>query len=481
MTFRVVIVAAVSTPTQARSDQASLPEQVRDCRAACEAHGWQVVETITIPGQSRDYLWLHEIIRESPEYAHLVQLIESGQVDVVVCRHYDRLWSNSSLQAQVSALCRHHRVQVYSVMQPKDPLPPETLPRRPGLQGIMESLSGILRDEEQNIRVARHNVGMEGRVRRGLHGASITPYGYLRGSGQQQPMIVDPTHAQWVRWMFERRAEGWGYVRIARELDDRGVPPPIRRRRWLDVTVRTLLRNSAYIGEARYGQFCNPQAAHEPIISRELWESARALDGTHFIRESPHLLTGLVVCGYCGWGMCYHPREGGRRYVLSCNLYSHSGGKECQCNSRSARLVEGFIHQEIRQALADPVAFAEAAASDEGEDYRAKLAGLDAQRQALSDRYQRWNELYESGGITAAELMAHRARLHGEVERLTSTSSALRAALARRESRAQRVIALGDILQHYDNLPPARLREVYTQLIAKIILKRGERPDIKWL
>ena len=482
MTFRVVIVAAVSTPNQARSDQASLPEQVRDCRAACEAHGWQVVETITIPGQSRDYLWLHEIIRESPEYAHLVQLIESGQVDVVACRHYDRLWSNSSLQAQVSALCRYHRVQVYSAMQPKDPLPPETQPRRPGLQGIMESLSGIMRDEEQNIRVARHHIGMEGRIRRGLHGASVIPYGYLRAEGKKQPMVIDPARAPWIHWMFERRADGWGYQRIALELGKRGVGSTAKNG-WLGVTVRTFLRNSVYVGEARYGQFHNPQAAHEPIISRELWETVRTLDeppNAHFVNESQYLLGGLLTCGYCGWGMCYHVRRDRPAYLV-CNLYSHTGGRKCHCNNHQARLVEGFVLGAVRQALANPVAFVEAVAAHEGNDYREKLVALDAQRQALSDRYQRWNELYESGGISSTELMAHRSRLSGELERLTVESSGIRAAIARREARGQRVVSLGDVLDHYDTLPPARLHDVYGQLISTIILKRGEPPDIKWL
>ena len=42
MTLRACIIAAVSTVAQADEDKASLPQQIADCQAVCDAHGCPV-------------------------------------------------------------------------------------------------------------------------------------------------------------------------------------------------------------------------------------------------------------------------------------------------------------------------------------------------------------------------------------------------------------------------------------------------------
>jgi len=84
-------VAAVSTEAQAADDKSSIDVQLAECRQLCETRGWQVAREIVIPGHSRDYVWLHEIIRDCPQYAELVSAIEAGSADLVVVRHSDIL------------------------------------------------------------------------------------------------------------------------------------------------------------------------------------------------------------------------------------------------------------------------------------------------------------------------------------------------------------------------------------------------------
>src|SRR4030042_1313320 len=187
--FRALIVAAVSTGSQAPEDKYSIPQQVEVCREICQVRNWQVASSIEIRGHSRNYNWLHEIIRDCPESGQMVPRIESRQIDLIVVRDYDRLWRTDALRAQVAALCREHGVQIFSLNQPVEPQGPLHLQDAGDSRFIIEALSGIIGQQENKARVRRMRVGMAGRIRRGLHfSGSHPPYGHrVNGGGALVP------------------------------------------------------------------------------------------------------------------------------------------------------------------------------------------------------------------------------------------------------------------------------------------------------
>ena len=137
--FRAVIVAAVSTPEQAAADRESLPEQLRDCREACERHGWRITREIVIPGHSREYWSLAELCADCPEYQELVDLVEAESVNLVVCMRLARLCRTVPLLTQLTDLCARHQAQIYAVREPQEPLPPDKVRRRRGVAGVLSS------------------------------------------------------------------------------------------------------------------------------------------------------------------------------------------------------------------------------------------------------------------------------------------------------------------------------------------------------
>src|SRR5579883_2048664 len=101
--FRVVILAGVSDPQQVRDangeDKDSIPSQIRRCRELIACRGWtEVAEPLIVPGQSRSLNWLHEAIEQIDAYRKLRALVDGGLIDLVVCRHYDRLARTAALQ-----------------------------------------------------------------------------------------------------------------------------------------------------------------------------------------------------------------------------------------------------------------------------------------------------------------------------------------------------------------------------------------------
>lgn len=302
--MRAVIVAAVSTGAQAAQEKYSIPQQLEVCRQVCDSHGWIVVATLSIEGHSRNYDWLHEIIRDCPEYGQLVKLIESRGIDLVVCRDYDRLWRTDALRAQLTALCRQHSVQIFSLNQPIEVRDREHLTIGSDSRLIVEAMSGVISQIENESRKRRHRLGMVARTRTGLHPCA-PPYGYSKdGDG----LVVVPDEARWVRRAFEQRAEGYGLKLIAKELNERDIPSPAGKR-WCTSTVRRMLHRPVYLGYITWGDEL-VKARHEAIVDGDLWERVQRINerraGWRFDRrELRHALSGLAICGFCGSRMVF--------------------------------------------------------------------------------------------------------------------------------------------------------------------------------
>lgn len=471
--FRCAIVAAVSTPQQAEASRESIPEQLGDCRRACREHGWPVHTEIVIPGHSREYWSLDELTADCPEYARLVALVADESVNLVVCMRLARLCRTVPLLTQLLDLCAVHQCQVYAVREPQEPVPPDRVRRRRGVTGIMNLVTAALSEEEQQVRVERLAQGMTRRVNSGLPAQSrLGQYGYDAPLLSSQQPTVNEDQARWVRWMFERRARGWGYDRIAAELRARGVPSP-RGGVWYGPSVLHILGNPLYKGTAQWGTVSNPAGQWEAVVSVDLWERANAVPrGSR--RQHVHVLSGLVRCGYCGYAMVYGSNTR-PQYSLRCNLYHKSRKEQCRPNYHAARRVESYVLAYVREVLADPDAYlAVLDTQRDGVDADALRANLDRMQRARD----RWDHAYELGDISRDEWRGHRARL---AEQTTGIERLLREeelAAARRVEAREHIASLADVLGHIDALTRPEQNELLRLIVARVELQREEEPRI---
>jgi len=496
--MRALIVAAVSTEAQATENHYSLEQQIANCRSACEARGWQVAEEISIAGHSRNYNWLDEIMADCPKYADMIRAIRDRRIDLIVVQDYDRLWRTDALRAQVMALCRENRVQVFSLNQPIEPTDPSLLEQAASDSNlILEAISGVISEAENRTRTRRMIAGKRARVtKRGLPCFSNTiPYGYERDS--EGRIVINPVQAEIVRWMFERRAyDRWGYNHIARTLTERGVPPPgvrpgsptpSRTKVWHDSAVRNMLHNPFYIGHVRWGSAYSTKGQHEAIISVELWHRAQQIDRLRQrIRQRSairghRLLTGLIRCGFCGHAMSYVPTPGGH-LAMRCSYYMKMHGRDCQPNWMRAEPVEDFVMRSVRKALRDPDAHLETIR----DQYARRLDADEQQRlqaalEELEVRWARWDHAFEVGAISLDELLRHRQRIQREQERIRARLRQWEEDTIALKNAEKQLRALAYLVDDLPDLPLVELRDVYRRLIARIFLKRKQTPEIEWL
>lgn len=182
-----------------------------------------------------------------------------------------------------------------------------------------------------------------------------------------------------LRWIFESYANGNGLRAIASGLNMSGAPSPYGKK-WGKLTVRSIVRNVAYLGirvyfrhnyhpsrfEANQAKHVRPEdawvvtrEAHEPLISPELFERVQARfrtnkPGAGRTGDSPHLLSGLILCAYCKRRFLgqYKQHKGKKVRYYGCSGYHNGGPSVCESLSISAAFLEEIVYAEIEKRVA---------------------------------------------------------------------------------------------------------------------------------
>ena len=196
-----------------------------------------------------------------------------------------------------------------------------------------------------------------------------------------------------VRRIFSMRASGMGFRAIAVTLNEEGVLPPgalyYQRKgrsdprnvnhKWAETTVKALIRSEVYIGNMVQGktgtlsyksrklinkpeeEWIRVEGTHEPIISREVWDTVVSIDKKK-VRKTPptdgirSIFTGLVYCADCGFKMRNHIerftyKDGtpGRYSSFICGNYARSGKSACTIHSIYENVLEELVLTDIRE------------------------------------------------------------------------------------------------------------------------------------
>jgi site-specific DNA recombinase len=195
--------------------------------------------------------------------------------------------------------------------------------RSPSGEYILTNALAIAR-QEWAMRRAGFERSRKGAIERGIH--LQERFGYRKGADRR--LAPDEIEAPWVPRIFERRASGESWQRLANWLNDEGVKPhrfsdrrdgqPSKRKRgerWTANRIKQLIESPVYLGRAHSGDSLNGDA-HPALVTRELWERANALRDLRPRRgREDYALSGLLISGVSGRGMVGNTtRKGERAY-----------------------------------------------------------------------------------------------------------------------------------------------------------------------
>jgi DNA invertase Pin-like site-specific DNA recombinase len=302
-----------------------------------------------------------ESVTERPQIQEMLRSFENNDIDAVLVMDLDRLGRGDMLDQGL--LDRAFRYSATKILTPSEVYDPnsETWELVFGIKSLVarEELKAITRRMQR------------GRVASAKEGKSITkipPYGYARDENLR--LYPDVETAWVVKKMFEMMRDGHGRQTIAQELDKLGIKPPNPKREyWSPSSVTAIIKNEVYIGNIIWGQISYvkrngkyvknrvprdkwviTENAHEPIISRELFEKAnRAHTGrwrpsTVTTKKLSNPLAGVLKCGICGYTMLYQPRKDRPNDFIRCSQPSCKGKQK----GASLALVEQKIIQHLK-------------------------------------------------------------------------------------------------------------------------------------
>jgi len=500
---RVALYARYSSDNQR---DASIEDQLRQCRERAAREGWTVAETYfdrAISGASLIRSGIQSLLTDA----------QAGRFDMVLSEALDRISRDQEDMAGVFKRLRFAGVTIFTLSEG------EINELHVGLKGTMNAL--FLKD----LAIKTHR-GIRGRVEAGKIGGG-NAYGYrvvhrldARGTPIRGERAIIAAQAEIVRRIFREYVAGKGPQRIASPTS----------KRWNDATIRGnrivgsgILNCELYIGvirwnrqkklknpdTGRYAYRLNPEsewirseAPELRIVPQELWDAAKArqdeltalyrkqidssraatrtmmaknggLNATHRPRT---LLSGLVVCGCCGGT---YARRGQDRFACS----NHVLGNGCDNARTIARTaLETRVLAGLSERMMTPAMAAEAMrayAEETNRLNRERRQSEDATRRELAETIKAMAEIVrviEQGGWHRAlstrltELETQQDSLIARLSDAPQDTLDLHPGIA--ETYRRRIERLTAALDHPDDAVEAA--DVLREIIDRVVVTPGE-------
>lgn len=246
--IRAAVYARVSTRPQAGEDKISIPDQLRECRKFAASNSWTVVDDFVDPGISAN-------IVERPGIKRLFET--SGTWDVVVAWDFDRFYRDKrSVAGYILDTLDELKKQITSVKQPIPIYEPSVYePRENDTPYMLREMAGFTSGLDNRRRFRTLQKGIKERHRSGYM-TKPPPYGYQvayaveNGKPVALPRQENPAEADIVRSIFSQYLGGKSFLRVARDLNDRGVASRSGKL-WSGNTIRGIVMNPFYCGQLR--------------------------------------------------------------------------------------------------------------------------------------------------------------------------------------------------------------------------------------
>lgn len=277
------------------------------------------------------------IDRARPGFNAMLADAQQGKFEVILAKTQSRFTRDMELvERYLHGLFPEWGVRFIAVLDHVDTLDPAGKKARQ-INGLINEW--YLEDLSGNVRAV-----LDHKRHSGCYIASFALYGYQKDPNNHNRLVIDEPAAQVVRQIYALYLQGNGTAKIARHLNDSGIPPPAAYRAlcsgqpapaqlWSKATVRRILSTRTYVGDMEQGRVRKlnykskrtlrlpreewivvPQT-HEGIIDREDFAAVQARLTAHGQNSggAQYMLAGLVRCGICG-GKMELTGSGARRY-----------------------------------------------------------------------------------------------------------------------------------------------------------------------
>jgi hypothetical protein len=268
-----------------REKTISLDEQRRAIESWAEANGMALAEPVVERGVSGSKAWRQR------ELGRVIESCERGEAAGVVVAYLDRLSREEYLgTAEVWTALQRAGARLVAAAE----------------GGDVKRMEFVIKAELARQQWERYHENWENArrnaVERGLHPSPRLPFGYTHAPENRRKLVPHPMEAPAVRELFRMRAQGASWNELCVYLEGLGLKTRWKgSATWTYRAVSKIIGNRVYLGEARSGDFVNPDA-HEPLVSRAVWLEANRPRRGRIVKKGAEgaRLSGLVHCAGCG-------------------------------------------------------------------------------------------------------------------------------------------------------------------------------------
>ncbi len=456
-------------------------------------------------------------------FKRLLADVEANQVNMILVKDLSRPFRNYADQGYfLEEFFPRHDVRFVSLG-----LPPLDSYRDPDMMNnIAVPIQGVINDNHCRETSMKVRQVFDMKRRKGQFIGAFAPYGYCKDPKDKGRFIVDDEAAQVVAQIFSWFLAGISKNGIVHKLNELGVPCPSQYKRnkgmryqnpnagkqplWSLRTVAGILKDQMYAGDMVQGKYrvksykihtqvATPredwfivEGTHEPIISRDVFEKAMALQ-TRDTRAAPnsrqlYLFCGFLRCADCGMGLSRHTAKAGQDVRYYCSTYKNRSRAACTKHAiRHDRLEEAVllaIQQQITIGVETDalIAAVDAAPAPKGQAIRldTQIRDREAELQKIARYQQHLYEDWKEGDISREEYRTMKEEYSYRMLRLNDIVKSL----YKEKSDIEKQSGMGDpflhCLKRHGNID-ALTRELLSALVERVEVHEGGDIVIRFL
>ena len=435
-----------------------------------------------------------ESLAARPKMMRLLELVNTGMYNGVVCMDIERLSRGSSMEAG-------YIMQVFQTNSCKIVTPGKTYDLLNESDEQFTDMKFMFSRYELKTINKRLVRGRNQSASEGKFMGSMAPYGYrpYKLQGQKgNSLRIEPEEAKVVQMIYDIYGkQGMGYNAIAYALNDMHIPA--RKGEWSQTSIVNILTNEVYLGKIHWRRepvkrvvkdgflaktrILNDDyelydGMHEPIITEEQWEMAKAVKkkeghhSAHTTKELKNPFAGILFCEKCGAAL--------KRNVPGKNQgtapWFRCPTRGCDCRIVKCHTVEEAIRDAMEDWLDEYIILLNSESKPKVDPIATALEAVQAQLAGLQQQQDTLCDYLEKGVYTIDMFTKRNATLAREIKKLQESEAEL---MRKKESGSQENQAAMEIipttqhiLDNYDVLTIAEKNRLWKLVLKKATVHR---------
>lgn len=441
-----------------------------------------------------------EALSSRPQMLKLLDLVNTGEYDGVICMDIDRLSRGSSVDSG-------YIMQILQLNDCKIITPNKTYDLQNETDEQFADMKFMFSRYELSTIRKRLITGRDTSVKEGRFMGSHSPYGYrivkLKGE-KGNTLEVIPEEAQVVRMIYDwYTQDGLGSGQITDKLNTLHIKSK-KGGEWSAEVVRKILQNEHYLGKLPWkktvmgkkfvdGQLIKKmykneeyeiyEGRHESIISEEQFELAQQIRLNNRTRPVKLKLKvanpfgGLLYCGHCGNKMTRVTPS--KTNPNAKPRFKCSKSKKCGCKSHFSDEVENAIVTAMKEWLSGYIIELEQNDVPTDDGLEVSLEMLKKRLEELFEQQDNICELHEKKEYSDRLFARRNAAIEAEIDKVESDIEDLELKLSEQKEEADiqsSIIPTSQyLLENYNDLTPKEKNDIWKLILHKVDYMKTEK------